>query len=63
LIGRKLDRDTASDFRKAADLIVIRGNLSRNISDVRNVEIVFKDGIGYDSLKLLASVKNQVGLH
>ena len=48
---------------KQADLVVIRGNPAAKISDIRNVEIVFKDGIGYDSAKLLASVSGQVGKH
>jgi imidazolonepropionase-like amidohydrolase len=46
---------------KNADLVVIRGDPSRKISDVENVEIVFKDGIGYDSQKLLDSVKGHYG--
>jgi imidazolonepropionase-like amidohydrolase len=46
---------------KNADLVVIRGDPSKKISDVENVEIVFKDGIGYDSQKLLDSVKGHYG--
>src|SRR5260370_3397936 len=38
---------------KNADLVVIKGDPSAKISDGENVEIVFKDGIGYDSQKLL----------
>jgi imidazolonepropionase-like amidohydrolase len=44
-----------------ADLVVIKGNPSKQISDVENVEIVFKDGIGYDSQKLLHSVRGRYG--
>jgi imidazolonepropionase-like amidohydrolase len=46
---------------KNADLVVIKGDPSKNVSDVENVEIVFKDGIGYDSQKLLDSVKGRYG--
>jgi imidazolonepropionase-like amidohydrolase len=46
---------------KNADLVVIRGNPSKQISDVENVEIVFKDGVGYDSAKLLESVRGRYG--
>ena len=46
---------------KNADLVVIKGDPSKNISDVENVEIVFKDGVGYDSSKLLESVKGRYG--
>jgi imidazolonepropionase-like amidohydrolase len=48
---------------KQADLIVIAGDPSRKIEAIENVEIVFKDGVGYDSAKLIASVRGQVGLH
>jgi imidazolonepropionase-like amidohydrolase len=46
---------------KQADLIVIRGDPSLKIADIEKVEIVFKDGIGYDSAKLIESVHNSVG--
>lgn len=46
---------------KNADLVVIKGDPSKQISDVENVEIVFKDGVGYDSQKLLDSVKGRYG--
>jgi imidazolonepropionase-like amidohydrolase len=48
---------------KIADLVVVRGDPSTSIGDVRNVELVFKGGIGYDSQKLFESVKGTVGLH
>jgi imidazolonepropionase-like amidohydrolase len=47
---------------KRADLVVVRGDPSTKISEIENVEIVFKDGIGYDSAKLINSVHGQVGL-
>jgi imidazolonepropionase-like amidohydrolase len=46
---------------KNADLVVIRGDPSKQISDVENVDIVFKDGVGYDSQKLLDSVRGRYG--
>src|SRR6266581_5905456 len=46
---------------KAADLVVIKGDPSEKIEDIENVELVFKDGIGYDSAKLIESVKGLVG--
>jgi imidazolonepropionase-like amidohydrolase len=48
---------------KQADLVVIKGDPSKNISDIENVETVFKDGVGYDSAKLIESARGQVGLH
>jgi hypothetical protein len=46
---------------KQADLVVIKGDPSTKIEDIENVEIVFKDGIGYDSAKLTESVRGLVG--
>ena len=48
---------------KQADLILVRGDPSTRIADVENMEIVFKNGVGFDSAKLFASVRGQVGLH
>jgi hypothetical protein len=47
---------------RQADIVVVRGDPSSDIHDVERVEIVFKDGIGYDSDKLVQSVKGQVGI-
>ena len=47
---------------KQADLVVVGGDPSRRIADVRNVEIVFRQGVGYDPGKLIASVAGRVGL-
>lgn len=47
---------------KRADLVVIKGNPIAAPSEIRNVTIVFKEGVGYDSPKLLASVKGLVGI-
>ena len=48
---------------KDADLVVINGNPAKNIDDIEKVETVFKDGVGYDSAKLIESVNGAVGLH
>src|SRR3712207_2399600 len=47
---------------KQADLMVVRGNPAANITDIEQVEIVFKDGVGYDSEKLIQSVQGLVGI-
>lgn len=47
---------------KQADLIVIHGNPAADIADVRKVETVFKRGVGFNAAKLIASVKDKVGL-
>ncbi len=46
---------------KQADLVVIKGDPSKKIEDIENVETIFKDGIGYDSGKLIESVRGVVG--
>ena len=47
---------------KLADLVVIDGNPVQDPSDIRDVVIVFKDGVGYDAKKLIASVDGMVGI-
>jgi imidazolonepropionase-like amidohydrolase len=47
---------------KDADLVVVKGDPSKNIADVEKVEIVFKDGVGYDPQKLAESVRGLVGI-
>ena len=48
---------------KAADLVVINGDPSKKISDIAKMTMVFRDGVGYDSQKLITSVDHAVGLH
>jgi imidazolonepropionase-like amidohydrolase len=47
---------------KQADLVVIAGDPSATIADVRKVETVFKQGVGFDPNKLIDSVAGKVGL-
>ena len=47
---------------KQADLVVVNGNPAQTIADVRQVETVFRQGVGYDPVKLIESVKGRVGL-
>jgi enamidase len=47
---------------KQADLVVINGDPSATIGDIRKVETVFKNGVGYDPAKIIASVSGKVGL-
>jgi imidazolonepropionase-like amidohydrolase len=46
---------------KNADLAVMRGDPSQHIEDLENTEIVFKDGVGYDSAKLIRSITGRYG--
>jgi imidazolonepropionase-like amidohydrolase len=56
-----LDRVGTIQVGKQADLVVIKGDPSKKIEDIENVETVFKDGVGYDSKKLIESVNGVVG--
>jgi imidazolonepropionase-like amidohydrolase len=57
----ELDRIGTIAAGKHADLVVIKGDPSKKIDDIENVETVFKDGVGYDSAKLIESVRGVVG--
>jgi len=48
---------------KSADLLIIDGDPSKKISDIRKVVYVFKSGVGYNSKKLFESVKGKVGFN
>ena len=48
-------------FGKNADIVVVKGDPAAHIMDIENVEIVFKDGVGYDTAKLLEAVTGHYG--
>ena len=60
-LGRA-DKTGSIAVGKQADLMVVAGDPSAKISDIRNVELVFRQGVAYDPAKLIASVKGKVGL-
>ena len=47
---------------KLADLVVLKGDLGSDPAVIRNPTVVFKDGVGYDPAKLIASVERRVGI-
>lgn len=58
-----IDHETGSvEAGKDADLVVVDGNPAGDIADIRKVETVFKDGVGYDSRRLIDSVTGFVGI-
>lgn len=57
----ELDHIGTIEPGKDADLVLVRGNPAANIADIENVEVVFKNGVGYDSAKLIDSIKGLVG--
>ncbi len=56
------DRLGTIEAGKIADLVVIRGDPVARHGDIRNTVHVFKDGVGYDSARLIAAVRGQVGV-
>ena len=48
---------------KVADLVLVRGDLVADPAAIKDVTLVFKDGVGYASERLLADVKGRVGIN
>lgn len=61
-ILREQDKRGSIEPRKMADLVVIRGNPVATPADIYNVVTVFKDGVGYDTARMLAAAKGLVGV-
>jgi imidazolonepropionase-like amidohydrolase len=55
------DRIGSIAVGKDADLVLVRGDPSKDIGAIEAVVTVFKDGVGYDSAKLLESVRERYG--
>ena len=58
----QLDRIGTLAPGKQADIVVIIGDPSKNIADIEKVETVFKDGVGYDPVKLVEAARGSVGI-
>ena len=58
-----IENETGSvEAGKQADLVLINGDLASDPALIRNVELVFKNGIAFDSAKLIDAVEGQVGI-
>ena len=59
-----IDRETGTlEVGKRADLVVLSADPEKDIRAIESVELVFKDGVGFDPKKLVDSVTGTVGLH
>jgi imidazolonepropionase-like amidohydrolase len=47
---------------KQAELVLIKGDPSKKVDDIESVETVFKNGVSYDSQKIMGSLRDQVGI-
>ncbi|MEO6316067.1 MAG: amidohydrolase family protein [Chitinophagaceae bacterium] len=60
----KIDKETGTIAKgKKADLVLTDGDIEKDIKNIRHTEIVFKNGVGFDSKKMFASVNGKVGLY
>jgi len=58
----ELDHVGTLEPGKKADIVVVKGDPVSRISDIENVDVVFKDGVGYDPAKLVKDANGYVGL-
>lgn len=61
-LGRQADIGTIEPGKKA-DMVLIDGDITTDIKNIRKTELVFKNGVGFDSQKIFDSVKGHVGLN
>jgi len=55
------DKIGSIEVGKTADLVVIDGDISQHIQNIRKIIWVFKQGVGFNSQKIFSSVKGEVG--
>ncbi len=60
-LGREKEIGTLA-AGKQADIVVVRGDVAKDITAVEYVEYVFKKGVGYDPEKLIDSTRGMVGI-
>ena len=60
-LGRDQDIGTLA-VGKRADLVLVHGDPAARMQDIEKVELVFKDGLGYDPQRLIDAVRGQVGI-
>lgn len=57
------DKVGSLEVGKKADIVLIDGDLEADVANIRKMELVFKDGIGFDSPAIFKSMKGKVGMH
>jgi imidazolonepropionase-like amidohydrolase len=56
------DRAGSIEIGKQADLVVVKGDLASDVSDIRNVQTVYRKGKSFDTKKMMDDVQGVVGL-
>ncbi len=59
----RADKVGSLEVGKQADIVLIDGDLEADVANIRKMELVFKDGIGFDSQAIFKSMKGKVGMH
>jgi imidazolonepropionase-like amidohydrolase len=57
------DRVGTIEVNKAADLVLLDGDLTNDVTVIEKPDRVFKAGVSYDSAAIYRSLAGQVGLH
>lgn len=57
------DKIGSLEVGKQADIVLIDGDLEADVANIRKMELVFKDGIGFNSPAIFESMKGKVGMH
>jgi len=63
--ARYLNQDSSVgtiEVSKIADILILNDDVSKNISAIRSIETVFKNGIGYNSQRLFKAAEGYVGI-
>jgi imidazolonepropionase-like amidohydrolase len=59
----RADRIGSLAVGKQADVVLINGDPATKPREMRNIEVVFKEGYGYDPKRLIESVRGKAGLY
>lgn len=59
----RADKVGSLEVGKQADIVLIDGDLEADIANIRKMELVFKDGIGFNSPAIFKSMKGKVGMN
>ncbi|WP_440876158.1 amidohydrolase family protein [Thalassotalea sp. PLHSN55] len=51
------------EIGKNANMVLLNGDLTTNAAVIREMPLVFKDGVGYNTEKIIATTKAVVGMH